>query len=240
MVGKKWTQDQKDRQKARLNEPKLKAKQIAATQAAMDRPEVREKLIGKNTGNTNARGKRTKEQRKRIAQKTREAMNTLERIAQRNSEEAKKKQSDAIRETLSSPETKIRHIEALKKNWESEEYVENWTKGMDGARVKMHESFFNGRISKPQKQLGEILTKNGIQFLSEQWIGKYRVDFLIPSENQIIELYGCYHHQCSSCLAAGYVSKMAEDPTQDDLKRKKYLENQGYTVTIIWHHQLAK
>lgn len=49
----------------------------------------------------------------------------------------------------------------------------------------------------------------------EVWIGSYRVDFLIPSQKVIVELYGYEYHS-------------SKDQFTNDRKRERFLQQQGY------------
>lgn len=60
-----------------------------------------------------------------------------------------------------------------------------------------------------------------LDFIFEKYIHPYRVDFLFPSHNVIVESYGDHWHTLP-------------DAPKHDAERKQYLEASGYTVLEWW------
>lgn len=65
---------------------------------------------------------------------------------------------------------------------------------------------------------------NGLKFRRQQPIGKYIVDFLCCSEKIIIELDGGQHND--------------DFKIEYDIKRDKFLQNEGYEVIRIWNNDI--
>lgn len=61
----------------------------------------------------------------------------------------------------------------------------------------------------------------------EVWIGKYRVDFFIPSRKVVIELYGHQWHSSKEKIAK-------------DAERERYLQQQGYHVIHFMGKEILK
>lgn len=77
------------------------------------------------------------------------------------------------------------------------------------------------------------LESDGVPFVAQKQLGPFRVDFFIPDLRQVIEVNGCYWHACKKC---GF-----DDPfghRQRDSRKLSWLKKQGYTVVVIWAHDL--
>lgn len=74
-----------------------------------------------------------------------------------------------------------------------------------------------------------------IVYEQQKRIGVYAVDFFIPADNLIIEVNGCFWHGCEEC---GFDKKIHRERRTRDVKRLAYLESKGYTVGIVWEHDL--
>ena len=87
-----------------------------------------------------------------------------------------------------------------------------------------------------ERYYAQQLDAQGIVYEQQKGIGWYRVDFYIPSQNKVIELQGCYWHDCEQC---GHANKH-KGKKESDTKRHEYLRKKGYLVEIIWEHDLPK
>jgi len=88
--------------------------------------------------------------------------------------------------------------------------------------------------SKPEEAVAAWLDGQGIVYERQKRIGWYRVDFYISTENRIIEVNGCYWHCCEQC---GYDNAHL-GKHEKDTKRYEYLRGKGYTVEVVWEHDL--
>lgn len=147
---------------------------------------------------------------------------------------------------------------AQKKKWEINPYPIERNKKIslaltgivrdDQSRAKMSISAAK-RISKgnniktltvPHKKTIEKLESigyiNGIDFIVEALIENKSVDILFPKEKIIIEVQGCYWHGCNKCNKT--LSKHQIKRIESDIIRTKYLESNGYTVYLLWEHDI--
>lgn len=62
--------------------------------------------------------------------------------------------------------------------------------------------------------------------LAEQWIGRYRVDFLVPDAAVVVEVDGPIHDQPEKSLS--------------DRKRDRYLQREGYTVVRFKNKEVTE
>lgn len=91
----------------------------------------------------------------------------------------------------------------------------------------------------PEQKLEQILHEN----FSGDWrytgqgdivIGRCSPDFFhVNGKKAIIELYGCYHHNCPTCK----LEPFPRSPDQD-LRRIQMFEDMGFKTLVIWQHQL--
>lgn len=114
----------------------------------------------------------------------------------------------------------IRYWESLSDE-EKRSKVENWNPKFEN--------------TKPELIFSSILENAKIEFVKQKWIHGYRVDFLIPKQNLIIEVQGCYYHGCKLC---GHNKEWQLIRRSDDLYRKSKLESLGYIVKFVWECEL--
>lgn len=90
----------------------------------------------------------------------------------------------------------------------------------------------------PESMVREWLENHSIEYKQEHRISKYFVDFYIPSEKIIIEVYGDYWHcnpkiygyeECKKPLHENQIGKW-----EYDVKREKELEDLGHIMNVIW------
>jgi very-short-patch-repair endonuclease len=68
-----------------------------------------------------------------------------------------------------------------------------------------------------EEKLGREFSEQGLDFLTQVKIGKYRVDFLFPFENLVVEADGWEYHS-------------TKDQVKNDFQRDHYLARKGYRV----------
>lgn len=83
--------------------------------------------------------------------------------------------------------------------------------------------------------ISDMLTDLGIEHSRQNRIGRYLPDILIADKKLIIECNGCYWHCCEECNIPDRKGKRAYDE-----KRTAYLLSRGYTVKLLWEHDLRK
>lgn len=96
------------------------------------------------------------------------------------------------------------------------------------------------RISKQQQLIYDIVKNIDKTALMEKIVpfSKYFADILMPEKRKIIEYNGDYWHCNPKKYDADYfnkkIKKYAKDIWENDLQRRKSLENLGYSVLCIW------
>lgn len=131
------------------------------------------------------------------------------------------------------------------KTWEERYGIKeaNKRRKKTAARMaKTNSRLLKKRTSKFEKQfLIELKTKG---YVSNKQISKYTVDYVNEKTKHIIEVNGDYWHCNPNLYHANYynssIGMSAGEKWKYDAERKKYLENLGYTVTIIWESDYKK
>lgn len=87
--------------------------------------------------------------------------------------------------------------------------------------------------TKPEMAVHAELRRRGVEFLTEQVIGPFCVDILVPALNLVIYVDGCYWHACPEHFPN------AKKP-RSDRSRVPYLTKCGYYVETLWEHDINK
>jgi len=149
------------------------------------------------------------------------------------------------------PEQIARNREAQKKRWEEappEERLKfslaskkRWEEATEEQRAAMIKNWINAAKDKKNTSIEQFVASNldtqGIIYEREKRISRYYVDFFIPVENKIIEVNGCYWHACEQC---GYGENEHAFRQEKDAKRYATLRAKGYTVEVLWEHDLRR
>lgn len=95
--------------------------------------------------------------------------------------------------------------------------------------------------SKLELRLLEKLDADGVEYVIHprvrvELFGKRRrltPDVLVPSQNLLIEVYGCFVHCCPECGHGDELKNWRDQVRLDALRRA------GYEVSVVWEHELA-
>lgn len=104
--------------------------------------------------------------------------------------------------------------------------------------------------TKPERLVREWLENNNIEFKQETgWLKKYYVDFYLPKEKVIIEVFGDYWHvnpeiydvhgDSPNKKSMNEMQRELIESNYDNL-RKEELESHGYPVYIIWEKDIKE
>ncbi len=86
-------------------------------------------------------------------------------------------------------------------------------------------------VSSIEPKVHRLLT--GVSFEAQKRIHRFVVDIFIPVLNLVLEVNGCFWHQCVQC---GYTDKYGVRARDEE--RRKELVQMGYEVQVIWEHEL--
>lgn len=95
------------------------------------------------------------------------------------------------------------------------------------ATIPMHSTSIENFVA-------DQLDRLGIAYIRQKQFWYYIVDFFLPDFDLVIEVNGCYWHCCDQC---GH-SNAHGGKREKDTKRYEYLTKRGYSVGIIWEHDL--
>lgn len=151
------------------------------------------------------------------------------------SEEQKAEHAARMTGRVQSPEVIAKRMEGNRIAWAAKtpEEIAAW-------RENQQRSIY--KPTNIERQTHEILDELGIVFVIHPWVRvlvdgalrPLRPDVLIPSQNLIIEVNGCYWHGCTNC----YGDKARIDRVEEDVMRQMLFEEQGYHVLFLWEHDL--
>lgn len=209
--------------KKRYEDPEYKQTLNAKRAEAMRRPEVRAKLSAatKATMSDPARRERLREKAsKEMSDPARREINRQTLIARNAQPGAREKHGAFMKEYLARPESEwIRQQarETLARNRQQPGYAEAVAKGMAA----------NKRYSRTDiEQIVEsVLQAMGIEYVPQKHIGRWVVDFFIPSKSLCLECDGDYWHSLP-------------DVQERDARKDVYLQQKGYTVLRILGSQI--
>ena len=129
------------------------------------------------------------------------------------------------------------------KTWEERYGIQEANKRRKNTANRMSETnskLLKKRTSKLEKQFLFELEQKG--YISNKQISKYTVDYVNESTKHIIEINGDYWHCNPKLFKSDYynssIGMTAFEKWKYDEERKKYLENLGYSVTILWESDL--
>ena len=119
--------------------------------------------------------------------------------------------------------------------------TEHWT--APGFRDKFFEAWIpalSDRL-KPSGLHTEVkaaLVKAGVTNLTTHFpLGKYSLDEADPILKLVVEVNGCFWHQCQECTdPAKKVPKSVKGRRAHDARKRGYLANHGWTLIEIWEH----
>lgn len=175
--------------------------------------------------------------------------------------EVRKKNSEAQQRIQKTPEYRQKHKEAMARpevreklrqtqlgRVHTEEHnrkirettslsqTERWARTSEELRkvhmLKPRKASQEVKPSRLEVQVMGLLDALGIEYIHQYEVDMNHVDFYVPSRNLIIEVYGCYWHQCELCGHPDLGKK------QIDLRRQYFLRSQGYNLFILWEHDM--
>lgn len=196
-------------------------------------------LISWNKGLTKETDKRVAKQAEKMKGKS-QSRETREKISKtltgyKHNKETKENMSKAREGKKRAPRTeewKQNLSKAKKLDWQNGKYDNRKT--IENPSSISQECFWYiyNQLSKTFRRICYFAELN-----HEYKIGRYNVDFCIPSQNLVIEFYGDYWHMNPKLYEAnniGHNNMMAQEIWNRDKRRIQFLRNRGYKVIIIW------
>lgn len=185
-----------------------KKKISKSTKLAMNKPEIKEKISGKNNsmyGKKSKFKKHTLESRLKISEK-------LKGVKHPNyGKHLSNKTKNNISKSLSG------------KHYHTEESKE---------KIRKHrlKQVFPLKTTLPERKIRSLLSVNGIEYSTHKPILGQPDIFIEP--NICIFVDGCYWHGCEVC---GFNN---EDKNNKDFNITNKLKNDGYVIIRIWEHEM--
>jgi len=99
------------------------------------------------------------------------------------------------------------------------------------------------KLTGPERKYYNQLIEENIDFEIQYKIKRYKVDFYIPKENKVIEVYGDYWHCNPKKYDPDYynssLEKTARKTWEYDKKRLEKIQSLGYEVEVIWESDIT-
>ena len=85
----------------------------------------------------------------------------------------------------------------------------------------------------------DLIKESGFEFTGNKpiHIGGFNPDFIHKEKRKIIEMYGCYWHNCKTCKRLRKNKRNPLIESKDEF-RMKVFKDAGYETLIIWEHEL--
>lgn len=158
-----------------------------------------------------------------------------------------------VKEMLRSPEIKAKRMAVRKANFDAltpeerrakiqpwidagrKAWNEYYTSLSDEERAAIVKRMHTGKSKDTDIELfvASLLDASDIPYEKQKHFGRYIVDFFLSEQDIILEVNGCYWHQCERC---GF--NYDPEKREYDRKRTETLEAGGHTVYILWEHDL--
>lgn len=95
--------------------------------------------------------------------------------------------------------------------------------------------------TKPERMYEALLIQSGTKYIKQFQIDRCHVDFFLPASKTVVEVYGCFAHQCYRCgFRNGAYGMTAQQKHEADERRIKFLQSKGYIVKVVWQHELER
>lgn len=95
---------------------------------------------------------------------------------------------------------------------------------------RVHRKF---RPTKIELVVQDMLNELGIEYVVHKRFGQFTPDIYVPAANLIIEVNGCYWHDCPEC----YDAEVRPGQRLKDSNRIQLLE-EDHKVLVVWQHEL--
>lgn len=118
---------------------------------------------------------------------------------------------------------------AVKANRPSKSHPDEWE-----AQALFMRSSGPSKRSKLEELVARILPEHERYYR----IDPYEVDFALPEYKAVVEVQGCWWHCCQACFPESPAYPRQRQCEANDLRKRAYLEAQGWRVEYIWEHEL--
>lgn len=128
------------------------------------------------------------------------------------------------------------HNIRLKRVSSTDEWIDQMREnGMKG--LKSQQQF---KETEPERLVREYLEENGITFEPQkEMYGKFMVDFFLPENNTVLEVFGDYWHGNPEVYNTKKpLNEMQINQIKKDKSRKSYLETCGHNFLHVWEKDI--
>jgi G:T-mismatch repair DNA endonuclease (very short patch repair protein) len=93
----------------------------------------------------------------------------------------------------------------------------------------------------PERLTANKLKEMGVSFIQQYPIDRMKVDFYLPENNTVLEVYGDYWHGNPSIYPTrDLLNETQKQNINRDQKRRHYLKQKGYNFAYVWEKQIKE
>ena len=106
--------------------------------------------------------------------------------------------------------------------------------------LKNKASKMSTKMTKPEREMNQILTELQVKFEPQKVVGSKIYDFYVPQANLLIEVDGDYFHANPDVYTEGDLNSMQKRNVKNDEFKDTLANGRGYILTRVWESDLAK
>ena len=105
--------------------------------------------------------------------------------------------------------------------------------------LKKNASAMKKEMTKPEREMNQILTELNVEFEPQKVVGFKIYDFYVPQSNLLIEVDGDYFHANPEIYTEGDLNKMQQRNVKNDEFKDILANGRGYNLIRVWESDLA-
>jgi very-short-patch-repair endonuclease len=108
-----------------------------------------------------------------------------------------------------------------------------------GQNLKKKASKMSKTMTKPEREMNQILEELKVEFEPQKVVGFKIYDFYVPQANLLIEVDGDYFHANPEVYTEGSLNSMQKRNVKNDEFKDTLANGRGYKLTRVWESDLA-
>jgi very-short-patch-repair endonuclease len=108
-----------------------------------------------------------------------------------------------------------------------------------GQDLKKKASKMSTKMTKPEREMNQILKELKVEFEPQKVVGFKIYDFYVPQANLLIEVDGDYFHANPEVYTEGDLNSMQKRNVKNDVFKDTLASGRGYNLIRVWESDLA-
>jgi len=105
--------------------------------------------------------------------------------------------------------------------------------------IKKNASKMTKKMTKPEKEMNQILKELKVEFEPQKVVGFKIYDFYVPQSNLLIEVDGDYFHANPEVYTEEALNSMQKRNLKNDEFKDTLANGRGYNLIRVWESDLA-